>query len=236
MFRTLSTRLLSFQKVGTGKLGKRSIEWGSRMRLNSTNTSRAELNKYPGDIRSDRLKKKNVDTFLYASSMVISFIGISYAAVPLYRLLCKTTGFGGVPNTDIKERSEKDFQRIPGFRNLRIKFVSQVSSMLNWSFIPEIRFINTVPGETNLTFYKALNKSEKPIIGVATYNIVPDKAAAYFNKIQCFCFDEQKLDPHEEVDMPVFFFIDPEFANDPLMDDVNEITLSYTFFKAAGRD
>ncbi|OMJ07141.1 Cytochrome c oxidase assembly protein COX11, mitochondrial [Smittium culicis] len=184
----------------------------------------------------DRHNKKNIDTLLYTSAFVISFLGISYAAVPLYRILCKRTGFGGVPNTEIKERTEKDFQKIPGFRNLKINFVSQVSDMLNWSFIPEQKIINTVPGETNLAFYRALNKSDKPIIGVATYNIIPDKTAAYFNKIQCFCFDEQKLDPHEEVDMPVFFFIDPEFADDPLMDDVNEITLSYTFFKAAGRN
>ncbi|PVZ96893.1 hypothetical protein BB558_007178 [Smittium angustum] len=150
---------------------------------------------------------------------------------PPFLILCKKTGFGGVPNTENKVRNEEDFRRIPGHRKLRIKFVSQVSDSLNWKFVPEQTLINVVPGETALAFYRAFNKSEDPIIGVATYNIIPDKAAAYFNKIQCFCFDEQRLEPEEDVDMPVFFFIDPEFAEDPLMDDVNEITLSYTFFK-----
>ncbi|OMH79453.1 Cytochrome c oxidase assembly protein COX11, mitochondrial [Zancudomyces culisetae] len=142
----------------------------------------------------------------------------------------------GVPVTDVRERDENSFRRVEGHRPLKIKFVSHVSAALNWNFIPEQRFVNVVPGETALAFYKALNNSSKPIIGVATYNIIPEKAAPYFNKIQCFCFDEQKLDAGEEIDMPVFFFIDPEFAEDPFMDDVNEITLSYTFFKSAGRN
>ena len=89
-----------------------------------------------------------------------------------------------------------------------------------------------VPGETALAFYTATNPSDKPVIGISTYNVIPYDAGQYFNKIQCFCFEEQRLNPHEQVDMPVFFYIDPEFANDPAMWKVDEITLSYTFFES----
>ena len=91
--------------------------------------------------------------------------------------------------------------------------------------------MKVIPGETALAFYTAKNNSDKAIIGVATYNVIPSKAALYFNKIQCFCFEEQRLEPGEEVDMPVFFFIDPEMLNDPSLCNVNNIILSYTFFK-----
>ncbi|NXT82692.1 COX11 protein, partial [Zapornia atra] len=89
-----------------------------------------------------------------------------------------------------------------------------------------------VPGETALAFYKAKNPTDKPIIGISTYNVIPFEAGQYFNKIQCFCFEEQWLNPQEEVDMPVFFYIDPEFVEDPKMAKVDLITLSYTFFEA----
>lgn len=89
-----------------------------------------------------------------------------------------------------------------------------------------------MPGETALAFFKAKNNTQEPIIGISTYSVIPYKAAQYFNKIQCFCFEEQRLEPGEEVDMPVLFFIDPDFSSDPWMKDVNEITLHYTFFKS----
>lgn len=90
-----------------------------------------------------------------------------------------------------------------------------------------------LPGETALAFYDAENRTDEEIIGISSYNVTPAKAGIYFNKIQCFCFEEQRLKPKEHVEMPVFFFLDPEFANDPKMVDVDEITLSYTFYKAA---
>ncbi|KAJ1841151.1 Cytochrome c oxidase assembly protein cox11, mitochondrial [Coemansia sp. RSA 2703] len=185
---------------------------------------------------NERARQKNVTGILYVSSFVIIFLGISYAAVPLYRLLCKRTGFMGTPKTEPTIRDVESLRPLENHRKLQITFSGQVSTVLNWSFKPEQRQVNVVPGETALAFFKAYNKSDKPIVGVATYNVIPEQAAPYFNKIQCFCFDEQQLDPKEEIDMPVFFFIDPEFANDPLMDNIDEITLSYTFFKSAGRD
>ncbi|KAJ1938020.1 Cytochrome c oxidase assembly protein cox11, mitochondrial [Kickxella alabastrina] len=184
---------------------------------------------------NEQARRKNVTGILYVSSFVIIFLGISYAAVPLYRLLCKRTGFMGTPKTEPTVRDIESLRPLENHRRLRIKFSGQVSTVLNWSFKPEQRQVSVVPGETALAFFKAHNRSDKPIVGVATYNVIPEQAAPYFNKIQCFCFDEQQLDPQEEIDMPVFFFIDPEFAADPLMDDIDTITLSYTFFKAAGR-
>ncbi|KAJ2910669.1 Cytochrome c oxidase assembly protein cox11, mitochondrial [Coemansia aciculifera] len=180
-------------------------------------------------------QRRNASGLLYVSAFVIFFLGSSYAAVPLYRLLCKTTGYMGTPKTEPTVRDVETLKPMEGHRKLRIRFAGQVSTTLDWSFKPEQRQVSVVPGETALAFFKAYNNSDKPIVGIATYNVLPDQAAPYFNKIQCFCFDEQQLEPREEIDMPVFFFIDPEFADDPLMDDIDTITLSYTFFKASGR-
>lgn len=105
-----------------------------------------------------------------------------------------------------------------------------------WNFHPSQREVKLIPGETALAFYKVSNPSNKAITGVATYNVFPPKAGLYFSKIQCFCFEEQRLGPKEEIDMPVFFYIDPDFVKDPAMDAVNCITLSYTFFKTGEED
>ena len=99
-----------------------------------------------------------------------------------------------------------------------------------WKFIPQQREVRVLPGETALAFYKATNKSQEDIIGVATYSVTPAQVAPYFSKIQCFCFEEQRLNAGETVDMPVFFFIDPDFVDDPAMNRIDTITLSYTFF------
>lgn len=119
-------------------------------------------------------------------------------------------------------------------RRIKVKFNADTSTSLQWSFLPQQRQVSVLPGETALAFYTAKNKSKDDVIGIATYNVAPSKVAPHFNKIQCFCFEEQKLTAGESVDMPIFFFIDPEFANDPDMADVDTVTLSYTFFKARG--
>ena len=167
---------------------------------------------------------------LYLSSVLISLIGLTYAAVPLYRMLCQATGLAGTVKTDLdvvdkdKMRPQRDRPRI------KISFNADTSASMKWRFQPQQPAVYVHPGETSLVFYTAHNPTADDIIGISTYNVVPLKAGAYFNKIQCFCFEEQKLKAEESIDMPVFFFIDPEFDNDPLMDDVHEITLSYTFF------
>jgi len=102
--------------------------------------------------------------------------------------------------------------------------------VLPWSFTPQQREVRVLPGETALAFYTATNNSSEDIIGVATYSVTPGQVAQYFSKIQCFCFEEQRLNAGETVDMPVFFYIDPEFVNDPTMKGIEQVTLSYTFF------
>lgn len=115
-------------------------------------------------------------------------------------------------------------------RRLRITFNGSTSDVLPWKFRPQQREVRVLPGETALAFYTATNKSDSDVIGVATYSVSPSQVSPYFSKIQCFCFEEQRLNAGESVDMPVFFFIDPDFVDDPAMKGIDTITLSYTFF------
>jgi cytochrome c oxidase assembly protein subunit 11 len=119
-------------------------------------------------------------------------------------------------------------------RVLKITFTADVNNEMPWKFKPQQQSVKVVPGETALAFYKATNPTSSAITGVATYNVFPPKAGLYFSKIQCFCFEQQRLRAGEEIDMPVFFFIDKDILSDPSMDHVNHITLSYTFFKTEG--
>lgn len=116
-------------------------------------------------------------------------------------------------------------------RLITVRFDSTVGDTIPWTFVPTQLDVKVVPGETALSFFTATNHSDKAITGVATYNVHPPRAGLYFNKIQCFCFEEQRLLPGEQIDMPVFFFIDPEYATDPQLSRINNITLSYTFFQ-----
>ena len=117
-------------------------------------------------------------------------------------------------------------------RPLRILFNADTAATMQWNFRPQQREVRVYPGETALAFYTAKNPTDEPIDGISTYNVVPFAAGPYFNKIQCFCFEEQRLNPHEEVDMPVFFYIDPDIVDDPNLEHVDTITLSYTFFQS----
>jgi cytochrome c oxidase assembly protein subunit 11 len=174
---------------------------------------------------------KNKSFLMYTTAVLIFGIGFTYASVPLYRMFCQTTGFSGTPITNSSKFSPERLVPAKEARRIRVHFNADTSLALNWSFIPQQREVRVLPGETALAFYTAKNDSDQDIIGLATYNVTPNKAGQYFNKIQCFCFEEQKLQAGEAVDMPVFFFIDPEFTEDPSMRDVDTITLSYTFFK-----
>ncbi|KAH3687807.1 hypothetical protein WICPIJ_001215 [Wickerhamomyces pijperi] len=180
--------------------------------------------------KSNRFKDQT--TINYTLSVCIGFLGLSYAAVVLYRTLCSRTGFGGRPVTDKRKFTDDKLVPVDLDKRIRISFTSEVSDILPWKFTPQQREVHVLPGETALAFYKARNTSDKDIIGMATYSITPGEASPYFNKIQCFCFEEQKLKAGEEVDMPVFFFIDPDFANDPRMRAIEDIILHYAFFKA----
>lgn len=201
------------------------------------------------------INKRNKNLLSWALAVVLATVALSYASVPLYRVFCQVTGFGGtvravkrvdkngnsfsgktVEKDDEDEDDDDGFlvdeNRIVQGRPLTIRFNADVSARVPWKFTPQQSQVVILPGETALAFYLAENKSPQPVTGIATYNITPAKAAIYFNKVQCFCFDEQRLKPGEQLDMPVFFFIDPDFADDSNMDDVKDIMLSYTFFKA----
>lgn len=116
-----------------------------------------------------------------------------------------------------------------GHNSTRLKFVLTHRNCMQ---LLNLLYFQVAPGETALAFYTAKNPTDLPVTGISTYNVIPFEAGAYFNKIQCFCFEEQQLNPHEEVDMPVFFYIDPEIVADPKMEFVDTITLSYTFFES----
>lgn len=142
--------------------------------------------------------------------------------------------FASVGTVQTHSASAEDFtkQAQKEVRPIRVSFNTDVSFDLPWTFRALQKEVTVAPGSTMLAFFHATNKSDDPVVGVSAYSVQPSKAGIYFTKIQCFCFEEQRLAPHEEVDMPVFFYIDPEFLDDPKMDDVNEITLSYTFFRS----
>uniref|UniRef100_A0AAQ4QIQ6 Cytochrome c oxidase assembly protein COX11, mitochondrial n=1 Tax=Gasterosteus aculeatus aculeatus TaxID=481459 RepID=A0AAQ4QIQ6_GASAC len=143
----------------------------------------------------------------------------------------QASGLGGAAVAGHDTEQVETMEPVKG-RVLKISFNADTHASMQWNFRPQQSEIFVVPGETALAFYRAKNPTNKPIIGISTYNVVPFDAGQYFNKIQCFCFEEQRLNPHEEVDMPVFFYIDPEFDEDPRMARVDTITLSYTFFEA----
>ncbi|XP_076615277.1 cytochrome c oxidase assembly protein COX11, mitochondrial [Chaetodon auriga] len=176
-------------------------------------------------------KTRNKTVLTYIAAAGVGMIGLSYAAVPLYRLYCQAAGLGGTAvaghDADLVETMKPVKERV-----IKVAFNADRHASMQWNFRPQQTEIFVVPGETALAFYRAKNPTDKPITGISTYNVVPFDAGQYFNKIQCFCFEEQRLNPHEEVDMPVFFYIDPEFDEDPRMARVDTITLSYTFFEA----
>jgi len=151
---------------------------------------------------------------------------LSFASVPLYRLFCQRTGYGGTPK--IALRASNEISNYP----LNIRFNASVHRDLDWSFEPLQNHLVIRAGEVGLAFYRVRNNTDSPIVGIATYNVTPDKAGPYFNKIDCFCFEEQTLQPHQSIDMAVQFFIDPEIIRDAQARDVKTITLSYTFFSA----
>jgi cytochrome c oxidase assembly protein subunit 11 len=159
-------------------------------------------------------------------AIVGGMLGLSYAAVPLYEAFCKATGFAGTPLV----AQEGDRPVIA--RTVEVRFDSNTDANLPWRFQPVERSVKVHLGEEKLVFFRATNLSQRPIVGTATYNVTPEWTAGWFNKIQCFCFTEQLLQPGQSVDMPVLFFVDADMNKDRRYDDVRTITLSYTFYEA----
>ena len=164
---------------------------------------------------------------IFAVALVgFGMLGLSFAAVPLYDLFCRVTGYGGTTQV-----AASDAGQILD-REMVVRFDSSVNRKLPWHFTPEVVKLKVRVGETNLASYTATNQGDAPLAGTATFNVTPDKMGQYFNKIECFCFTEQVLNPGETVHMPVSFFIDPAIAEDENLADVTTVTLSYTFFQA----
>jgi len=153
-----------------------------------------------------------------------AMLGLSFAAVPLYRMFCSATGFNGT--TQVAEKAPT----LRGKRTLTVNFDANVAPGLNWSFEPEVSRLDAQTGATKTVFFKVTNRSDKDVTARAGYNVSPGVSGAYFDKINCFCFTEQTLGPHETVEMPVVFFLDPALEQDKDMAVVDEVTLSYTFF------
>ncbi|KAJ5974521.1 hypothetical protein N7481_011731 [Penicillium waksmanii] len=225
----------------TGTIPQRSIYLrkgifeAERRYFSGNSLLRAQRNDSAAPFNTPQSQQRNTSTMYYTISMILGTVALAYGSVPLYKMICQQTGWGGQPILTHRNGDGDTAARVTPVtdsRRLRITFNGSVSDVLPWKFTPQQREVRVLPGETALAFYTAVNKGPHDIIGVATYSVTPGQVAPYFSKIQCFCFEEQKLNAGESVDMPVFFYIDPDFATDPNMQGIDTITLSYTFFKA----
>ncbi|WP_424810726.1 cytochrome c oxidase assembly protein [Roseococcus sp. YIM B11640] len=162
-----------------------------------------------------------------AAGLVATMVGVSFAAVPLYDLFCKATGFGGTPMIG---------QAAPGATaaagSITVRFNAHTQPGLPWSFEPQQTSMPLRLGEEGMAFYVARNLATTPVGGVSTYNVTPEVASRYFHKTACFCFEEQVLAPGQTVDMPLAFWVDPKIAEDPATRDIRTVTISYTFFRS----
>ena len=161
-------------------------------------------------------------------------LGMGYAAVPLYDLFCRVTGFGGTTQraTESDAALAAQMAQSAGGRQMSIRFDASTASDMPWTFRPEQPTDTVQIGQRDLAFYTARNNSNVPITGTATFNVEPEQTGRYFNKIQCFCFTEQVLQPGEEIRMPVLYYVDPAILSDENAEGVEQITLSYTFHRA----
>jgi cytochrome c oxidase assembly protein subunit 11 len=175
--------------------------------------------------------RKNAQTGALAILGALAMLGLGYAAVPLYDLFCRVTGFGGT--TQVATQAEANAAAAVGTtRDISIRFDASLARDMPWEFRPTQSTDTVRIGQRDIATYVARNDTGQPITGTATFNVEPWQAGAYFNKIQCFCFTEQTLQPGEEVTMPVLYYVDPAILEDEAIADIEQITLSYTFHRA----
>jgi cytochrome c oxidase assembly protein subunit 11 len=163
---------------------------------------------------------------LALAGLVATMLGLAFASVPLYRLFCQATGYGGVP-----QRADRAPNEILD-RTIRIRFDANVDRSLPWTFVPDQRVMDVKIGDTALAFFKATNNTDAAVTGRAVFNVAPELAGRYFTKIECFCFKQQTLAAHASAEMPVTFFVDPKIVDDEDTKSISEITLSYTFYRS----
>ena len=169
------------------------------------------------------LAEKNRRTGMMMALLVAAMVGLAFASVPLYRLFCQVTGFGGTPL-----RADSAPGAVAG--QVGVRFDANINPGLPWKFEPAQHTVRIKPGARTQIFYRATNLVARPTTGEAVFNITPAQAGQYFSKIECFCFTEQTLKPGQSVDMPVVFFVDPKIREDEDTRHIDEITLSYTFY------
>ena len=178
--------------------------------------------------------RHNARTGIIAALVALAMLGLGFAAVPLYRIFCQVTGFGGTTQRATAgeaQAAEAAGARIAG-ATISVRFDANIDPDLPWTFRPEQVTKTVKLGQRQMAFFYAKNNSNVPVTGQASFNVSPDQTGAYFNKVQCFCFTEQTLQPGEEVHMPVLFFVDPAIAADPDAAPVEQITLSYSFHRS----
>jgi len=171
---------------------------------------------------------RNRRTGLIAAGVALGMVGAAYAAVPLYFAFCKATGFGGTTQVATSSAEAK------GERFLSVRFDANVAPGLDWTFEPETASIRLRTGVTATVFFRVHNRSDRETAATAVYNVAPEIAGGWFDKISCFCFSEQHLGPNETAELPVVFFLDPRLEREHDMDRVEEVTLSYTLFAPSG--
>ncbi len=173
---------------------------------------------------------RNRRTALIATGVALAMLALGFASVPLYRMFCQATGFGGTTMRASQAEADK-IQIAAG--EISVRFDANVERGMPWQFQPLQVTQDMRIGARKMAYYRAKNLSDQPITGVASFNVEPEEVGKYFKKIQCFCFNQQALQPHQSVDMPVIYFVDPRIADDPDTRGIQQITLSYTFHKAA---
>ncbi len=179
----------------------------------------------------EQLARRNQRILLGALIVVVVMVGLCFAAVPLYRVFCQVTGLGGTT-----QRADASPKEVPAdTRTIIIRFDAATDAALPWDFKPEKPTMPLKVGQKGFTSFTATNKSNKPTRGIAVYNVAPLKVGKYFVKLQCFCFSDQPLGPHQTAHLPVIFYVDPKILADDNMKDVQEITLSYRFYPAGSR-
>jgi cytochrome c oxidase assembly protein subunit 11 len=173
---------------------------------------------------------RNLKTALLSGGLALSMVGVGFAAVPLYRVFCQVTGFGGT-TMRVDEAQAATVKATE--RPMVIRFDANHSGDLPWDFHPEQPTDTVTVGGRDMAIFIVKNESGETVTGTATFNVVPELAGKYFNKIQCFCFSEQTLKAGQQVRMPVLYYVDPKILTDPDTKDIQEITLSYTFYPVA---
>jgi cytochrome c oxidase assembly protein subunit 11 len=172
------------------------------------------------------MNRRNATTVALLAVVVLGMVGLSFASVPLYRLFCQATGFGGTT-----QRAAAAPGQIAD-AIVTVRFDAMTAPELGWEFRPLESAVRVHPGEQREVLFRAINRSAETVTGTATFNVTPTKTGIYFDKLQCFCFNEQQLKPGESRDMGVVFFVDPDLLTDPSTSEVRTITLSYTMYRA----